>query len=117
MAEKNTSIEYNLDKNSDIEGYKNEDTGDNESIVPDFDPNSSHIEVFSEGSSEVYSYHIDFGDEWDYNGPNTVNDAAITTIAKILNWTTNFTDKIIKLLLRISVSLYIKTLIFLWQKH
>ena len=45
MAENNTSAEYNLDKNSDSEGYKNEEIGDNESIVPDCDPNSSDIEV------------------------------------------------------------------------
>ena len=31
MAEINTSVEYNLDENSDYKGYKNEDTyiGDN----------------------------------------------------------------------------------------
>ena len=29
MAENNTSVECNLDENSDTEGYKNEDTGDN----------------------------------------------------------------------------------------
>ena len=43
MAENNTSVEYNLDENSDSEGYTNEDKGDNESIIPDSDPNSSDI--------------------------------------------------------------------------
>ena len=38
MAENNTSVEYNLDENFDSEGYKNEDIGDNESILPDSDP-------------------------------------------------------------------------------
>ena len=33
MAENNTSVEYNLDENSDIKGYKNEDIGDIESII------------------------------------------------------------------------------------
>ena len=37
MAENNNSVEYNLDENSESEGYKNEDIGDNESIVPDSD--------------------------------------------------------------------------------
>ena len=60
MAENNTSVEYNLDENSDSEGYKNEDKGDNESIVPDSDPDSSDIEVSSVGSSEVSSDHTDF---------------------------------------------------------
>ena len=45
MAENNTSVEYNLDENSDSEGYKNKDIVDNESIVPDSDPDSSDIEV------------------------------------------------------------------------
>ena len=44
------------------------------------------------GSSEVSSDHTDFGNELDDNGPNTVNDAAITANANIPNWTTNFTD-------------------------
>ena len=30
MAENSTSVEHNLDENSDSEGYKNEDIGDNE---------------------------------------------------------------------------------------
>ena len=62
MAENNASAEYNLDENSDIEGYKNEDTGGKESIVPDSDPDPSIIEVSSVGSSEVSSDHTDFGD-------------------------------------------------------
>ena len=74
MAANNTSVEYNLDENSDCEGYKNEDIGDNESTVPDSDPDTSDIEVSSVGSSEVSSNHTDFGDELDDNGPNTVND-------------------------------------------
>ena len=63
MSENNTSLEYNLDENSDGEGYKNEDIGVNESIVPDSDPDSSDIEVLSVRSSEVFSDHSDFGDE------------------------------------------------------
>ena len=92
MAENNTIVEYNLDENSDSEGYKNEDIGDNESIVPDSDPNYSDIEVSSVGSSEVSSDHTDLGDELDDNGPNTINDATVITNANIPNWTTNFTD-------------------------
>ena len=30
MDENNTSVEYNLDENSDCESYMNEDIGDNE---------------------------------------------------------------------------------------
>ena len=92
MAGNNTSVEYILDENSDSEGYKNEDKGDNESIVPDSDPYSSDIEVSSVESSEVSSDHTDFWDELDDNGPNTVNDATVTANANIPNWTTNFTD-------------------------
>ena len=36
--------------------------------------------------------YIDFGDEWDDNGPNTVSDATITASGNTPNWTTNFTD-------------------------
>ena len=64
MAENNNSVVYNLDENSDSEGYKNEDIWDNESIVPDADPNSSNIEVSSVGSSEVSSDHTDLGMNW-----------------------------------------------------
>ena len=64
MVENNTSVEYNLDENSDSEGYRNEDKGDNESIVPDSDPNSLDIEVLSVGSSEVSSDHTDFEVNW-----------------------------------------------------
>ena len=92
MAENNSSVEYNLDESSDSEGYKNEDIGDKESIVPNSDPNSSDIEVLSVGSSEVSSDHTDFGHELDDNGPNTVNDASVTANANIPNWSTNFTD-------------------------
>ena len=49
MAENITNVEYNLDENPDSEGYKNEDIGDNESIIPDSDPYSSDIEVSSLG--------------------------------------------------------------------
>ena len=92
MAENNTSAEYNLDKNSDSEGYKNEDIRDNESIVQDSDPNSSDIEVLSVGSSGDSSEYTDFLDELDGIGSNTVNDATVTANANIPNWTTNFTD-------------------------
>ena len=68
MTENNTSVEYNLHENSHSEGYKNEDIADNESIIPDIDPDSSHIEVLSVGPSEVSSDHTDFGDELDDNG-------------------------------------------------
>ena len=44
------------------------------------------------GSSDVSSDHTDFGNELDDNGPNTINDATVTTNANIPNWTTNFTD-------------------------
>ena len=92
MAEINTNVEYNLDEKSDCEGYKNEDIGDNESIVPDSDPDSSDIEVFSVGSSEVCIDHTDFGYEWDDNGTNTVIYATVTANAKNPNCTANFTD-------------------------
>ena len=46
----------------------------------------------SVGSSEVSCDHTDLGDEFNDNGPNTVNDATATANANILNWTTNFTD-------------------------
>ena len=72
MAENNTSVEYNLDKNSDCEGYTNGDTGDNESVEPDSDPDLLDIEVSSMGSSKVSHDHTDFGDKWYDNGPNTV---------------------------------------------
>ena len=92
MAENNTSVEYNLYENFDSEGYTNEDTRDNESIIQDLDPDSSDIEVSSVGSSEVSRDHTNFGDELDDNGPNNVNDATVTANANIPNWTTNFTD-------------------------
>ena len=92
IVENNTSAEYNLDENSDSEGYKNADIGDNESIVTDSHPISSDIEVSSVGSSKVTSDHTDFGDELDNNAPNTVNDATVTANANIPNLTTNFTD-------------------------
>ena len=97
MAENNTSVEHNLDDNSDSEGYKNEDIGDNESIGPDSDPNSSDIEVSSVGSSKVSSDHTDFGDELDNNRPNTISDATVTANANIPNWTTDFTDITVEL--------------------
>ena len=79
-------------KNSDSEGYKNEDVGDNESIVPDSDQDSSDIEVLSVGSSEVSSDHTHFGEKLDNNGRSTVNDATVTANANISNWTAKFTD-------------------------
>ena len=92
MAENNTSAEYNLNESSDSKGYKNEDIRDNESIVPDSDPNSSEFKVPSVVSSEISSDHTDFGGGWDDKGPITVNDATVIASANILNWTTNFTD-------------------------
>ena len=100
MAKENTSVEYNLYENFDSEGYKNDDIGDTESIVPDSDQDFSAIEVLSVGSSEVTSDHIDFRDELDDNGPNTVNDATVNANANIPNWTTNFTDITIEPLFR-----------------
>ena len=93
MAENNTSTEYNLDENADCEGYKNEDIGDSESVVPDSDLDSSDSEVAPMGCSEVSSDHTDFGDD---NGLITINDATVTANSNILNWTTNFSDKIIE---------------------
>ena len=87
MAENNTSMEYNLEENSDCEGYKNENVGNNESIVPDSDPDSSDIEVSSD--------YTDVWDELDDSGAKTINDAIVTANANIPNWTTNFTDMII----------------------
>ena len=105
IAENNTSAECNLDENSDREGYKNEGIGDNESIVPDSDPDSSDIEFSSVGFNEISSDHTDFRDEWDDNGPNSVNDATVTSNANIPNWTTNLTDITIDHLLRMVVPL------------
>ena len=116
MAENNTSVEYNLDENSDSEGYKNEDMGDNESIVQDSDPHSSDIQVLSVGSSEVSSDHTDFVDKLDDNWPNTINDATVTANANIPNWTTNFTDITIKPFTQDSDPCYLKTLMLLWQQ-
>ena len=69
MAEYNTSVEYNLEENSDSEGYENEDIGVNKSILPYSDPDSSNIEAWSVGSSEISTDHTDLGDELDDNGP------------------------------------------------
>ena len=49
MAENSTSVEFNLDENSDSEGYKNEDIGDNGSVVPDSDPDSFRYWSFISG--------------------------------------------------------------------
>ena len=111
MAENNTSAEYNCDENSDCEGHKNEYVGDNESIAQDSVLDSSDIEVSSFGYSEVSSDHTDFGDEWDTNRPYNVNDTTIIANANILNWTTNFNDITIELLLR-KVSLLFTSLLF-----
>ena len=92
MAENKTSVEYNLDENSDSDGYKNDDIWDNGSVVPDSDPFSSDIEVLSLWSFKVSSDHTEFGDKLDDNGPNTINDATVTANANIPNWTTKFTD-------------------------
>ena len=74
MAESNTSVEYTPDENSDSEGYKSKDVGDNESIVPDSDIEDS-------------SYQLWGWMEW----PNTV-----TANVNIPNSTTNFTDIVIE---------------------
>ena len=92
MAKNNTSVEHNLDGNSDCEAYKNEDIGGNGSVVPDSNLDSSDIEVSSVGLGEVSSDHTDSGDEWDDNGPNTVNDATVTANKNIPNWITNLND-------------------------
>ena len=113
MAESNTSVEYNLDENSDSEGYKNEDIGEIESIGPDFNPISSDIEVLSAGSNEVSYDYTDFGDEWEDNGPSTVNDATVITNANISNWTTNSTDITIEPFTQDSSPFYLKTWMFL----
>ena len=89
MTENNASVEYNIEENSDSEDYKNEDIGDNESVVPDSDPDSSDIEVLSVRFSEVSGDHINFRGELD---DNTVNDATVTTSANIPNLTPNPTD-------------------------
>ena len=85
IAENNISEEYNLDENSDSEGYKNECIGSKESLVSDSDPDSSDIEVLSVESSEVSSDHTDFGDELDDDGPNTINDVTVTANVNIPN--------------------------------
>ena len=117
MAENNTSIKYNLDENSDSKGYKNEDIGDNEPVVPDFYLDSSDIEVSSVGSSEVSSDHTDFGDELYGNGLNTINDATVIANANIPNWVTSFTDITIDPLLRIVVPVTWKLWCFCGQQH
>ena len=92
IAENNINEAYNLNIDSDSDGSSNQDITNNESIVPDYDSDSSDIEVSLVRSSEVSNDHTDFGDEWDDNGPNAVNDATITDNVKIPNWTPNFTD-------------------------
>ena len=84
-------MEYNLDKNSDSEAYGSEDIGDNESIVPDSEPNSSDIEVLSVSLVKFLVIILN-GDELDDNGPSTINDATVTANKNIHNWSTNFTD-------------------------
>ena len=79
-------MEYNLDENCYSEGYKNENIGDNESIVPASDQESSDNEVSSVGSSEICSNHTYFGDDWNDNGLNTVNDATVNANANIPSW-------------------------------
>ena len=92
MAENNTSEEFNLYENSDNEGYKNEDMGDNESIVPGSDSNSSDIEVSLGGLVKFLVITLILWNELDDNGPNTVNNATVTANANTPNQTTNFTD-------------------------
>ena len=74
-----------LEVNSDIfdfEGFTEEDSADNISVVPDSDPDSSDIEVSSVGSSDI----SDFGESEDENAENLNADAPNST------WTTNFGD-------------------------
>ena len=93
MAKNNTSVEYNLDENSDSEGYKNEDIGNSLWVNSTrFWSNSSDIEVSSLGSSQVSNDHTNLGDKLDDNGPNTLNDVTVTANANIPNWITNFND-------------------------
>ena len=61
-------------------------------MVLDSDPNSSDIEVSSVGSNGVSSDHTHFGDEWDDNEHNTINDVTVTANSNVPYWTTNFTD-------------------------
>ena len=96
MAETLLMLKYNPEEDSEFEGYNNEDIGDNESIAPDSDPDSSDTEVLSVGGSEVSSDHTDFGHKQNDNGPGIVDDATVTGNANIPNWTTNFTDIIIE---------------------
>ena len=92
MVEFNTSVEYNLDENSDSDRYNNKDIRHKESIVPGLESDSSDIEVSSVGSKDFSSDHTDFRDELDDNRPNTVNDVTVTANANIFNWTANFTN-------------------------
>ena len=69
MAKNNTSAKYNPEESFAFEGYNNEYIGDNESVVPDSDLDLSDIEASFVVSSEVSSYHTDFGDYQDDNGP------------------------------------------------
>ena len=85
IAENNTSAEYNPGENVDFEGYSNDDIGDNESIVPDSDPDSSDIEVPFVESSKVSSDITDFRNEKDDRGPNNVTDATDTANGNIPN--------------------------------
>ena len=62
----------------------NKDSGDNESIVPDSDPDLRDIEVPWVGSSEVSSEHTEFWEEQHVNGANTVNDTTVTSHVKFL---------------------------------
>ena len=87
MVKNNTSVEYNIDKHSYCEGYKNGDIGDNQSKGQYSDPDTSDIEVSPVGSSEVSSDHMDFGDELDDNALNMVNNATVTANANIPYWT------------------------------
>ena len=90
MAENNTSVAYKFDESSDCEGYNNVDIGDNESLVPDSDPDSLDIEVSWVGSSEVSSDHTYFGEEWDKpftqdSGPSLPENIDVS-VAKALDY-------------------------------
>ena len=83
-------MEYNLDENSNSEGYKNEDTGDNVSTVLDSMPDSSDIEVLQLGLVKFLAIILIWG--MDGNGSNTVDTTTVTASANIPNWTTKFND-------------------------
>ena len=89
MDEKDTSAECNPGENYDFEGFINDNIGDNEWVVPNFDPYSLDIEVSLVRSSEVSSDHTDL---W-MNG--MIIDLTLSVMVLLLLiqifWTPNFT--------------------------